>query len=66
MARVNTGCGSFLAKSALVSTDFCFIFDCQNGLFSGTIDVCSGVGSGSGTIEAQDGQSFFRDCPTGP
>lgn len=48
----NTGCMSFMAKSAVTATDFCFIFDCQNGILGGTIDPCSGE------------QPLFADCPT--
>jgi hypothetical protein len=54
----NNGCVSFTAESALVATDFCFIFDCQNGLFGGTIDPCTP----SGTEDNPVGP-FFADCP---
>lgn len=56
-------CASFVGESALTSTNFCFIFDCQNGFFGGTVDPCSGAGGGNQTLESQDGSSFFRDCP---
>lgn len=48
----NTGCVSFMAESAVTATDFCFIFDCQNGILGGTIDPCSGE------------RPLFADCPT--
>ena len=65
-AGPGTGCNSFLAESLLVAADFCFIFDCQNGLLGGTGDPCSGVGSGNQTIEGNDADPLFTDCPTGP
>ncbi len=59
-----TSCGSYVAESGLITADFCFIFDCQNGIFGGTIDPCSGIGSGDQTIEGQTQQSLFTDCVT--
>jgi hypothetical protein len=56
----NNGCVSFTAESALVATDFCFIFDCQNGLFGGTIDPCAPGGS---VLDPVGGGPFFADCP---
>ncbi len=68
LAGPNTGCVRFLAESAVTATDFCFIFDCQNGILGGTIDPCSGrrdPGTGGGGT-VLDGP-FFADCPdTGP
>jgi hypothetical protein len=59
-----TSCSSFIAESALEATNFCFILDCQNGVLGGTIDPCSGIGSGDDTIEGeQTGQPLFTDCP---
>jgi len=55
-------CTSFFGKSALQATDFCFIFDCQNGLLGGTIDPCSGTGSGDSTFEAENSPPLFTDC----
>jgi len=43
----------------LSSGDFCFIFDCQNGILGGTIDPCFQ------TLDA-DGNAIppvFVDCP---
>lgn len=51
MAGPGTSCSSFFGESAFVSTDFCFIFDCQNGILGGTVEPC-----------ATD-QPFFVDCP---
>ncbi len=65
LATTSTGCLSFGAKSLALSTDFCFIFDCQNGILGGTIDPCSGIGSGDNTVEATEAQPVFTDCPTG-
>jgi len=66
MSGPGTSCTSFVGESALVATDFCFIFDCQNGILGGTIDPCSGVGSGSSTVEGTTQPPFFTDCPTTP
>lgn len=58
-----TSCTSFVGESAFTSTNFCFIFDCQNGILGGTIDPCSGIGSGDQTVEGQfTGVPFFTDC----
>ena len=46
----NTGCMSFMATSAVSAADFCFIFDCQNGLLGGTIKPCD--------------SNVFADCDT--
>ena len=47
-----TGCISgYITDSTFVTTDFCFIFDCQNGILGGTIDPCT----------PQD--PLFADCP---
>jgi hypothetical protein len=59
-----TGCTSFVAESTLTSANFCFIFDCQNGILGGTIDPCSGIGSGDNTVEGNfTGLPLFTDCP---
>ncbi len=63
LAGPNTGCTSFLGETALIAADFCFIFDCQNGLLGGTIDPCSGTGSGSQTVEGDTAPPLFTDCP---
>jgi hypothetical protein len=57
-----TGCVTpFLAESAATATDFCFIFDCQNGLFGGTLDPCSRQ-----TANGEVADPFFADCPPAP
>jgi len=48
-----TSCSSYVGESAFAATDFCFIFDCQNGIFGGTIDPCATQ------------NPLFVDCPTG-
>lgn len=60
---VGPTCANFTAQSALSATDFCFIFDCQNGILGGTFDPCTGIGSGSLTGEADD-PPLLTDCPT--
>ncbi len=60
-----TGCVPFFGDSTLAAADFCFIFDCQNGLLGGTVDPCattSSVGQGSQFVRPP----FFADCPIGP
>ncbi len=52
-----TSCTSYMMKSALTTADFCFIFDCQNGILGGTIDPCAGLNEQSGE------QPLFTDCP---
>ncbi len=51
-----TGCTSFMKESALTTADFCFIFDCQNGILGGTIDPCAGLNGQSGE------EPLFTDC----
>lgn len=53
LAGPGTGCSSYMGESTLVATDFCFIFDCQNGILGGTIDPCASGDQGP----------FFADCP---
>jgi hypothetical protein len=62
-AGPGTSCSSYLGESAFVATDFCFIFDCQNGILGGTIDPCSGIGSGNNTVEGEIALPLFTDCP---
>ncbi len=53
-----TGCLPFDAVTLASTADFCFIFDCQNGILGGTIDPCTGtVGDQSGELP------LFTDCP---
>lgn len=66
MAAPGSGCSSFAGNSLLVTTDFCFIFDCQGGILGGTIDPCSGIGSGNQTFEGGEQLPLFTDCPSGP
>ena len=62
MSGPGTGCGSFIAESGLVTADFCFIFDCIQGPLGGTLDPCSGLGSGDGTVESLVSLPLFTDC----
>jgi hypothetical protein len=62
VAGPGTGCTSFLAESALFTADFCFIFDCQNGILGGTIDPCPDEDPGIGVFTAPAGPLFI-DCP---
>ncbi len=55
-----TGCVPYTAEAGLGATDFCFIFDCQNGILGGTIDPCANTG-----VDANGAQTgpLFADCP---
>ncbi len=67
MAGPGTGCLSFVAETALVATDFCFIFDCQNGFLGGTVDPCPNPSMSD--LEANvtpSGGPVFLDCPNAP
>lgn len=59
LAGPGTSCSSFIGQSTLTTTDFCFIFDCQNGIFGGTIDPCGAVG----TVGSNTQDPLFTDCP---
>ena len=64
MAGPGTGCLEFVAESGLETLDFCFIFDCQNGLLGGTIDPCPVTSDFSGeAVFTPPVGPFFRDCP---
>lgn len=55
----NFACESFIGESALKIIDTCFVFDCGNGIFGGTIQPCI-------TREDANGEftpSLFLDCP---
>ena len=55
----NLGCESFAGESMMTSLDFCFIFDCNNGLFGGTVKPCQ-----QGTDENRDPTGpLLLDCP---
>ena len=64
LAGPGTSCSSFLGESAFVATDFCFIFDCQNGFLGGTIKPCD-IGGGFGGFVDPDvtNSPLFVDCP---
>lgn len=54
-----SGCiAPYMLESTASATDFCFIFDCQNGLFGGTIDPCN-----QQPASGQFTGPFFADCP---
>ena len=48
-------CVSRTASTTLAATNFCFIFDCQNGFFGGLIQPC-----GSPLTSFDD---ILQDCP---
>ncbi len=55
-----TACIAFGAEELLRTVDFCFVFDCQNGLFGGVVDPCPDP-----LVDPLDGTStnLFVDCP---
>ncbi len=67
-AGPGTGCFSFALEASLESLDFCFILDCQNGVFGGTADLCPEAPSGTDTGGFESVFSppigpIFVDCP---
>ena len=56
----NVQCASLAAENLLTTVDFCFIFDCQTGIFGGTIDPCD-IGE-TNSPNMQPGL-VFEDCP---
>ena len=59
LAGPSSGCFSYVGSSALSATDFCFVFDCQDGILGGTVDPCAGLGAGDNSGELP----LFTDCP---
>ena len=52
-AGSSAGFARCAGDTALISIDFCFVFDCQNGAFGGAIEFCGD----------QPGDDIFEDCP---
>ena len=64
MAGPGTGCLEFGAESALVATDFCFIFDCQNGFLGGSVDPCPNpTNADDNAVFSPPTGPVFSDCP---
>lgn len=53
------GCITFLGESTLSAGDFCFVFDCQNGILGGTIDPCVRATDSNGNALPP----LLMDCP---
>ena len=63
-AGAGTGCANYLVETTLSAADFCFIFDCTQGLFGGTIDPCAADGPGAGdSFLTPPTGPVFEDCP---
>lgn len=62
-AGPSSGCSSFVAEMALSAADFCFIFDCQNGILGGTIDPCPPADQNTGFPNFPPTGPVFVDCP---
>lgn len=76
MATGLGACTSLAGQAVMGSVDFCFLFDCTNGIFGGLIDPCSPIFSRPGTpgfiaadpadetnTDFQNGRDLFTDCP---
>jgi len=64
-AAYQFGCTSFLSDQLLRTTDFCFLFDCQNGAFGGLFDPCpQNVLIADPTSGVEGNSNLFVDCPT--
>jgi len=57
-----TGCAGFAGDQFLRTTDFCFLFDCQNGAFAGLFDPCPEILADPDADE-EGNLSLFVDCP---
>ena len=63
-AAYQTGCMSFGGDQLLSTIDFCFVFDCQNGILGGVIDPCAGnTATSSSSDENTPSGNLFIDCP---
>lgn len=63
-ATYQFGCTSFLSDQLLRTSDFCFLFDCQNGAFAGLFDPCPQnvlISDDANGIEGNT--NLFVDCP---
>jgi hypothetical protein len=61
--QIGTGCASFGGEQVLIATDFCFIFDCNNGAFGGLIQPCRGAATVTAEGDVVPGRSpLFVDC----
>ena len=67
-AGPGTGCLSLGAESLLAEANFCFIINCQNGIFGGTIEPCppiqfamDNVGDGKNLVEAFENSDYIRE-----
>lgn len=58
LAAPGSGCFSFTGETLTSMTDFCFIFDCTNGVLGGTIQPCAPQ------TDFETGDTFFllADC----
>lgn len=55
----NATCTSFFGDTFATAIDFCFIFDCTNGILGGTINPCP-----DGTLLSGEAVTpLFVDCP---
>lgn len=63
-AGPGTGCLSLGAESLLAEANLCFIINCQNGIFGGTIEPCPPIDNFSGeSLLTPPTGPLFSDCP---
>lgn len=65
LAGGGLSCASFGFDSAFGSTNFCFLFNCNEGAFGGLIDFCAPVRFQSFVGDPEDGGGdgpFLADC----
>ena len=64
LASGDLSCASLGFESALSSTNFCFLFNCNEGAFGGLIDFCAPVSFRSfvGNAEQAEDAPFLADC----
>jgi len=49
----NPSCYRFTSNGVLSATNFCFLFDCQNGFFGGLVDPCADPSQGATFLDCQ-------------
>jgi hypothetical protein len=50
---LNGGCARFTSNGVLSATNFCVLFDCDNGFFGGVVDPCNDPSQGATLLDCQ-------------